>query len=161
MTAVERNNLRELTRRNSLALDEFLGRIALREIDPARRRDFANLIQIAGSEEARSRNRDPQNERSRRRGRASRRHLFDLQSPTGRKFPYKSGRRRRAGVLHRADFQVYVPDWGVEIGSGGRYDNLADLNRRNPEPAIGFSFSLDGLPGVPTVKQGIEKLFQR
>jgi ATP phosphoribosyltransferase regulatory subunit len=41
-------------------------------------------------------------------------------------------------------FKVFIPEWGTAIGSGGRYDNLIG-NFGAPEPAVGFSFSLDGL----------------
>jgi len=44
-------------------------------------------------------------------------------------------------------FKVYVPDWGVAVGSGGRYDNLI-ANFGASEPAVGFSFALDGLAGA-------------
>ena len=159
LNAVERNNLRELIdRRNSLALDEFLGRIAP-EIDPARRRDFANLIQIAGKEEALDRATEIlKNERSR----AAVEHLADIYSTLKslgleENFDINLGDAGGLEYYTGLTFKVYVPDWGVEIGSGGRYDNLI-ANFGNPEPAIGFSFSLDGLVGALTVKQGIEKL---
>ena len=41
-------------------------------------------------------------------------------------------------------FKVFVPGLGVEVGSGGRYDNLI-ANFGKSEPAVGFSFALDGL----------------
>ena len=49
-------------------------------------------------------------------------------------------------------FKAYVPNrggeiGGGEIGSGGRYDKLI-ANFGGAEPAIGFSFSLDGLAGA-------------
>jgi ATP phosphoribosyltransferase regulatory subunit len=49
-------------------------------------------------------------------------------------------------------FKVYVPGWGTEIGSGGRYDNLIS-NFGAAEPAVGFSFALDGLVGAWRNKQ--------
>ena len=44
-------------------------------------------------------------------------------------------------------FRIYVPEWGTEIGSGGRYDRLIG-NFGAAEPAVGFSLSLDGLAGA-------------
>ena len=52
-------------------------------------------------------------------------------------------------------FKVYVPGWGTEIGSGGRYDNLIS-NFGNAEPAVGFSFALDGLVGAMTRSQKLQ-----
>jgi ATP phosphoribosyltransferase regulatory subunit len=46
----------------------------------------------------------------------------------------------------------------VEICSGGRYDNLIG-NFGAPEPAVGFSFSLDGLAGAIS-RQGPESRWQ-
>ena len=50
-------------------------------------------------------------------------------------------------------FKVYVPGWGTEIGSGGRFDNLIS-NFGNAEPAVGFSFALDGLVAFAGVVAG-------
>lgn len=39
-------------------------------------------------------------------------------------------------------FEVYLPDFGYLIGSGGRYDNLLGMYGY-PQPAVGFALNLD------------------
>jgi ATP phosphoribosyltransferase regulatory subunit len=41
-------------------------------------------------------------------------------------------------------FAAFVPGWGLEIGRGGRYDNIGDVFGRS-RPAVGFSTDLKGL----------------
>ncbi|MBL8167887.1 MAG: ATP phosphoribosyltransferase regulatory subunit [Acidobacteria bacterium] len=142
----QRSELRALIdRRNSLALAEFLQKVAA-HIEPERRNDFCRLTQIAGKEGAIERAREILlNEKSR----AAVEHLgriygtltelglrdnFDIDlGDTG-------GQEYYTGLV----FKVFVPELGVEIGSGGRYDNLI-ANFGQAEPAVGFSFALDGL----------------
>jgi len=49
-------------------------------------------------------------------------------------------------------FRIFVPHYGTTIGSGGRYDRLIG-NFGAPEPAIGFSLSLDGVTSVLASQQ--------
>jgi len=44
-------------------------------------------------------------------------------------------------------FSIYVPGWGLPLGSGGRYDGLL-AKFGTDEPAVGFSLSLDWLAGA-------------
>lgn len=39
-------------------------------------------------------------------------------------------------------FEIYLPDFGYLIGSGGRYDNLLGMYGY-PQPAVGFALNLD------------------
>lgn len=41
-------------------------------------------------------------------------------------------------------FAAFVPGWGLEIGRGGRYNNIGDVFGRS-RPAVGFSTDLKGL----------------
>jgi ATP phosphoribosyltransferase regulatory subunit len=151
----DRAELRELIdRRNSLALEEFLKKRAW-HIEPSRRAGFSSLIQIAGKQEAIQRAREILiNERSR----AAIEHLdriyttlialgleesFDIDLGDAGGLEYYTG----------LTFKVFVPECGVEIGGGGRYDNLI-ANFGKPEPAVGFSLSLDGLANAISMKDG-------
>lgn len=157
--AAERNELRELIdRRNSIALGEFLGRIAP-GVDEARRRDFSDLIRIAGKREALDRaNEILVNERSR----AAVEHLsaiYETLKELGLEDNFDINLGDAGGLEYYTGltFKVYLPGWGVEVGSGGRYDNLI-ASFGDPEPAIGFSLSLDGLTGALTARNGISSL---
>ncbi len=144
-----RAQLRELIgRRNSLALDEFLN-IHASHIEPSRRTGFSRLIQIAGKEEAIARAREILlNERSR----AGVDHLAAIYSTLTalgleENFDLDLGDAGGLEYYTGLTFKVYLPDWGVEIGGGGRYDNLI-ASFGEPEPAVGFSLALDGLVGA-------------
>lgn len=146
---VRRAELRELIdRRNSLALDQFLQARAS-HIEPARRAGFSRLIQIAGKEDAIQRAKEILlNQRSR----VAIDHLARIYSTLtelglAENFDIDLGDTGGLEYYTGLTFKVYVPHWGVEIGGGGRYDNLI-ANFGEPEPAVGFSFALDGLVGA-------------
>ena len=141
--------LRDLIdRRNSQALDRFLQATAP-QVDAARRRQFCDLIQLAGQEETLARADDLLiNEQSR----GAIRHLSGIYAALQTMelethFAIDLGDAADLDYYTGLTFKVYVPDWGVEIGSGGRYDRLIG-NFGQGEPAVGFSFSLDGLAGA-------------
>jgi len=141
-----RAQLRELIdRRNSLALAEFLQTVAP-QIEQRRRDDFCRLTQIAGKEDAIQRARQVLiNEKSR----AAVEHLAQIYSALtalglGENFDVDLGDTGVQEYYTGLVFKVFAPGLGVEIGSGGRYDNLI-ANFGKPEPAVGFSFALDGL----------------
>ncbi len=149
LEAADRAELRELVdRRNSLALDEFLNAHAA-HIEQSRRAGFSRLIQIAGKEDALARAREVlRNERSR----AAVDHLAAIYSTLvalglEENFDIDLGDAGGLEYYTGLTFKVYAPDWGVEIGSGGRYDNLI-ASFGNAEPAVGFSFALDALIGA-------------
>ncbi|NEX20859.1 ATP phosphoribosyltransferase regulatory subunit [Thiorhodococcus mannitoliphagus] len=50
------------------------------------------------------------------------------------------GYRYKTGVV----FAAFVPDWGLEIARGGRYDDIGQVFGR-ARPAVGFSTDLKGL----------------
>jgi ATP phosphoribosyltransferase regulatory subunit len=144
-----RAQFRELiNRRNSLALEEFLEMRAA-HIEQSRRAGFSRLIQIAGKQDAIARAREILlNERSR----AGVDHLDKIYSTLislglDENFDIDLGDAGGLEYYTGLTFKVYVPDLGVEIGSGGRYDNLI-ANFGKAEPAVGFSFALDGLVGA-------------
>jgi ATP phosphoribosyltransferase regulatory subunit len=145
----DRTLLRELIdRRNSQALDEFLLQRAP-EVEAERRRGFCRLTQIAGQEEALERAREVLvNERSR----AAIEHLARIYATLdslglAEHFDIDLGDAGGLEYYTGLTFKVYVPGWGAEIGGGGRYDNLIG-NFGAPEPAVGFSLSLDALVGA-------------
>ncbi|MCI0659757.1 MAG: ATP phosphoribosyltransferase regulatory subunit [Acidobacteria bacterium] len=149
LDAEERAQLRELIdRRKSLALAEFLTRVAP-QIEQARREGFCRLTQIAGQDEAITTARQIiDNERSR----AAVEQIAEIYAALTNlglkeRFDIDLGDAGGLEYYTGLTFKVYVPDWGVEIGSGGRYDNLIG-NFGAPEPAVGFSFALDGLAGA-------------
>jgi ATP phosphoribosyltransferase regulatory subunit len=138
--------LRELIdRRNSLALEEFLQKRAA-HVEQSRRAGFSRLIQIAGKQDAIRRAREIMtNERSR----AAVEHLDKIYSTLialglEESFDIDLGDAGGLEYYTGLTFKVFVPECGVEIGGGGRYDNLI-ANFGKPEPAVGFSLSLDGL----------------
>jgi ATP phosphoribosyltransferase regulatory subunit len=146
LNAVDRAELRErIDRRNSLALEEFLQTHAA-NIDPNRRAGFSRMIQIAGKQNVIRRAREILvNERSR----AAVDHLDKIYSTLeslglGENFDIDLGNAGGLEYYTGLTFKVYVPDCGVEIGGGGRYDNLI-ANFGQPEPAVGFSLALDEL----------------
>lgn len=145
----ERGILRSLIdRRNSHALEDFLEKTAP-DIEPSRRGGFCRLTQTAGKEDAISHAREILiNERSR----AAIDHLSRIYSTLTElglrdNFDIDLGDTGSQKYYTGLVFKVFVPDWGVEIGSGGRYDELIG-SFGEPEPAVGFSFSLDGIAGA-------------
>ncbi len=146
LDAVGRAQLRQLIdRRNSLALAEFLQAVAP-QIEQARRDEFCRLTQIAGKEDAIERARQILlNEKSR----AAVEHLAQIYSALtalglSDHFDIDLGDTGVQEYYTGLTFKVFVPGLGVEVGSGGRYDNLI-ANFGQSEPAVGFSFALDGL----------------
>jgi ATP phosphoribosyltransferase regulatory subunit len=149
LNPTDRACLRELIdRRNSQALDEFL-RERAPQVEEARRESFCRLTQIAGKDDAIARAREIMiNERSR----TAIEKLAEIYATLAalglaENFDIDLGDAGGLEYYTGLTFKVYVPDWGTEIGSGGRYDNLIG-NFGVSEPAVGFSFSLDGLAGT-------------
>jgi ATP phosphoribosyltransferase regulatory subunit len=149
-----RSDLRQrIDRRNSQALQAFLAEHAP-HVEAERRAEFCRLTQLAGGAEALEQaSRVMQNERSR----AAIAHLQQIYATlTGLglrdnfdvDFGDTGGQAYYTGLI----FKVYVPDWGVEVGSGGRYDNLIE-HFGHAEPAVGFSFALDALAGALSKRQ--------
>jgi len=145
----ERAELRQLIdRRNKIELAGFLAARA-QHIEESRRLGFCDLTQTAGKEEAIAKAQEIMiNERSR----SAIDHLsriystltaLDLRDNFDIDLGDTGSQKYYTGLV----FKVYVPEWGLEIGSGGRYDNLIG-NFGASEPAIGFSFSLDGIAGA-------------
>ncbi|HYE75826.1 MAG TPA: ATP phosphoribosyltransferase regulatory subunit, partial [Blastocatellia bacterium] len=145
----DRTTLRELIdRRNSFALENFL-KTAAPKISDANRAAFCQLTQLAGQAEAIEKARKIiVNETSLH----AVNHLADVYNTLSElglaehfdiDFGDTGGQEYYTGLT----FKVYVPGWGVEIGSGGRYDNLIS-NFGSAEPAVGFSFALDALAGA-------------
>lgn len=145
----ERALLRSLIdRRNSHALADFLGRVAP-QVEPDRRVGFCRLTQTAGKEDAiEHANQIIINDRSR----AAVDHLAHIYSTLTAlglrdNFDIDLGDTGSQKYYTGLVFKVFVPEWGVEIGSGGRYDELIG-SFGMPEAAVGFSFSLDGIAGA-------------
>ncbi|MFN0121520.1 MAG: ATP phosphoribosyltransferase regulatory subunit [Blastocatellia bacterium] len=149
MSAEHRATFRELIeRRRSFELDAFLREHAP-SVESARRAAFIDLTQLAGKFPALARAReilinetslvaiDKLEETYRTLDGLGLSEYFDIDlGDTG-------GQEYYTGLT----FRVFVPGWGVEVGGGGRYDNLIE-NFGRPEPAVGFSLSLDGLAGA-------------
>jgi len=138
--------LRELIdRRNTPALDLFLAGNAP-QIEESRRRQFCRLIQMAGRDESLGLARELLvNEQSR--GAVA--HLTAIEQTLrelglAEAFAIDLGEAADLDYYTGLTFRIYVPEWGTAIGGGGRYDNLIG-NFGDPEPAVGFSLSLDGL----------------
>jgi ATP phosphoribosyltransferase regulatory subunit len=153
----DRARLRELIdRRSSYALDEFL-RERAPHVEEARRQGFCRLTQIAGKADAIARAREILiNERSRAaieqlEGIYSTLEALGLAEHFDIDFGDAGGLEYYTGLT----FKVYAPQWGTEIGSGGRYDNLIS-NFGASEPAVGFSLALDGLVGALSRRDGAE-----
>jgi ATP phosphoribosyltransferase regulatory subunit len=146
LDADDRSALRELIdRRNSLALDDFL-RTRAPGVEAERREAFCQLTQIAGQDEVLARAREILvNERSR----AAVDELSALYAALqaiglAENFDIDFGEAGGLEYYTGLTFKVYVPELGVEVGGGGRYDNLIG-SFGAPEPAVGFSFALDAL----------------
>lgn len=144
-----RSRLRELIdRRNSIALDEFLQTNAP-DISEERRQSFCQLTQIAGKDDAIAKARETLRNETSRTAIEQLASIFDTLSALGlsEHFDIDFGDAGGLEYYTGLTFKVYVPGWGTEIGSGGRYDNLIS-NFGATEPAVGFSFALDGLVGA-------------
>ncbi|MBO0799257.1 MAG: ATP phosphoribosyltransferase regulatory subunit, partial [Blastocatellia bacterium] len=149
LDAKNRRQLRELIdRRSSLALAEFLEKEAP-QIDKARRLDFCRLTQIAGKEDAIARAREILTDDRSRAAVEQIATIYSTMTRLGLKDNFDVDLGDAGGLEYYTGltFKVYVPGWSVEIGSGGRYDNLI-ANFGAPKPAVGFSFALDGLAGA-------------
>jgi len=144
----DRSRLRELIdRRASGALEVFLLSRAP-QIESARRTAFCRLTQLAGKEDALKKASEvfP--------GERSIKAIDELATmyktleALGFKdnFDIDFGDAGELEYYTGLTFKVFVPDLGVEIGGGGRYDNLIG-NFGAPEAAVGFSLSLDALAG--------------
>jgi ATP phosphoribosyltransferase regulatory subunit len=144
-----RSQMRELIeRRQQFALDEFL-REHLPQVEAERRAAFIQLTQIAGKEAAITRARQVlRNETSR----AAIDKIAEIYATLAAleltdNFDIDLGDTGGQEYYTGLTFKIFVPGWGAEIGSGGRYDNLIG-NFGRAEPAVGFSLSLDGLVGA-------------
>jgi ATP phosphoribosyltransferase regulatory subunit len=147
-----RAELRErIARRNSLELEEFLQTHAA-GVESSRRAGFSRMIQIAGKQDVIRRAREILiNERSR----AAVDHLDKIYLTMealglGENFDIDLGDAGGLDYYTGLIFKVYVPDCGVEIGGGGRYDNLIASFGRS-EPAVGFSLALDELARATSI----------
>ena len=149
LEAQDRTLLRELIdRRNVEALEGFLARHAP-QLSESRRKEFCQLTQMAGGAETLARAAAlPLDGQSA----AALTHLSAIEQ-TLTALGLDSHFRIDLGEVANLDyytgltFRIYVPQWGVEIGSGGRYDQLIASFGRG-EPAVGFSFALDALSGA-------------
>lgn len=149
MNGDDRSRLRELIdRRNSFALDEFL-KVAAPKISDSKRAAFCQLTQIAGQSEALAQARAILVNETSRAAVERLAAVHDTLTSLGLapRFDIDFGDTGGQEYYTGLTFKVYVPGWGTEIGSGGRYDNLIS-NFGAAEPAIGFSFALDALAGA-------------
>ena len=149
MTEDNRNQLRELIdRRNSIALDEFLQTNAP-DMTAERRQAFCQLTQIAGKADAIAKARETLRNETSRTAIEQLAAIYETLTALGlaEHFDIDFGEAGGLEYYTGLTFKVYVPGWGTEIGSGGRYDNLIS-NFGKAEPAVGFSFALDGLVGA-------------
>ena len=158
LSATDRARLRELIdRRSSYTLDEFL-RERAPKVEEARRIAFCRLTQIAGKAEAIAQAREVLiNERSL----AAIDKLEEIYATLtalglAEHFDIDLGDAGGLEYYTGLTFKVYVPDWGTEIGGGGRYDHLI-ANFGAAEPAVGFSFALDGLVGALSRRDGADE----
>ena len=149
MNEAQRIQLRELIdRRNSIALDGFLKTNAP-EMDDDRRKSFCQLTQIAGKSEAITKARETLRNETSRTAIEQLAAIYETLTALGidEHFDIDFGDAGGLEYYTGLTFKVYVPGWGTEIGSGGRYDNLIS-NFGKSEPAVGFSFGLDGIVGA-------------
>ena len=145
----ERSRLRELIdRRNSQALELFLASSAP-QIGAVERQQFCRLIGLTGSEESLTL---AGSLLTNLQSRAAIEHLMKIHETLRElglsdHFAMDLGEAADLDYYTGLTFRIYVPEPGTTIRSGGRYDQLIG-NFGDPEPAIGFSLSLDGLAGV-------------
>lgn len=145
----DRARLRELIdRRSSLALAEFL-QAAAPQLDEPRRLAFCRLTNIAGKDEAIERAREILIDERSRAAVEQIAAIYSTMVELGLKDNFDVDLGDAGGLEYYTGltFKVYLPGWSVELGSGGRYDNLIG-NFGAPEAAVGFSFALDGLAGA-------------
>ena len=157
MNEDNRARLRELIdRRNSMALDEFLQANAPHMTDE-RRRAFCQLTQIAGKADALAKARETLRNETSRTAIEQLASIYETLTALelDERFDIDFGDAGGIEYYTGLTFKVYVPGSGNEIGGGGRYDNLIS-NFGQPEPAVGFSFALDGLVGAVTRNQGFQ-----
>lgn len=155
LSVPDRALLRDLIdRRNSQSLDLFLATHASGMRDEARRA-FCRLTQTAGKESslalARSLPLNPQSLA----GVDKLAEVFAILSTLGlaENFDVDLGDAGGLEYYTGLTFKVFIPEWGSEIGGGGRYDNLIG-NFGKAEPAVGFSLSLDGLVAAISQRNG-------
>ncbi len=154
INAASRAQLRELIdRRNSLALDKYLQANAP-QMTQERRQSFCQLTQIAGKDEAIAKARATVRNETSRTAIEQLAAIYETLTALGlaEHFDIDFGEAGGLEYYTGVTFKVYVPGWGTEIGSGGRYDNLIS-NFGAAEPAVGFSFALDGLVGARRNRQ--------
>lgn len=157
MNEENRMRLRELIdRRNSIALDEFLQTNAP-QMTTERRQAFCQLTQIAGKAEALAKARVTLRNETSRTAIEQLASIYDTLAALGLAEHFDIDFGDAGGIEYYTGltFKVYVPGSGNEIGGGGRYDNLIS-NFGKAEPAVGFSFALDGLVGAVTRNQKIQ-----
>ncbi|MBS1807994.1 MAG: ATP phosphoribosyltransferase regulatory subunit [Acidobacteria bacterium] len=146
MNENNRAQLRELIdRRNSVALDEFLQTNAP-SMTEERRRAFCQLTQIAGKGEAITKARGTLRNETSRTAIEQLASIYETLNELEMADHFDIDFGDAGGIEYYTGltFKVYVPGCGNEIGGGGRYDNLIS-NFGKSEPAVGFSFALDGL----------------
>ncbi len=149
INGASRAQLHELIdRRNSLALDKYLQANAP-QMTQERRQSFCQLTQIAGQDEALAKARATVRNETSRTAIEQLAAIYETLTALGlaEHFDIDFGDAGGLKYYTGLTFKVYVPGWGTEIGSGGRYDNLIS-NFGAAEPAVGFSFALDGLVGA-------------
>lgn len=145
----DRTRLRELIdRRNSQALDHFLASHAP-QIEEAERQRLCQLIGLTRRDESLVL---AGNLLANRQSLAAVDHLTRIhetlrQLNLAEHFVIDLGEVAGLDYYTGLTFRIYVPHRGTTIGSGGRYDKLIG-NFGDPEPAVGFSLSLDGLAGA-------------
>ncbi|MEY3283339.1 MAG: hypothetical protein RIR86_1352 [Acidobacteriota bacterium] len=147
--AAERATLRELVdRRNIRNLDHYLAAQAP-QIGKEQREQFCQLIRLAGTEESLDLARQILVNQQSAVAQAAIAHLTMLHEALQEldlsdSFVIDLGEAADLDYYTGLTFKIYLPALGSAIGSGGRYDNLIG-NFGDSEPAVGFSFSLDGL----------------
>lgn len=152
-----RLRLRELIdRRNSRALDEFLQTNAP-NMNEDRRQAFCHLTQIAGKADALVKARETLRNETSRIAIEQLAAIYETLTALGLADHFDIDFGDAGGIEYYTGltFKVYVPGCGNEIGGGGRYDNLIS-NFGQAEPAVGFSFALDGLVGAVTRNQHLQ-----
>jgi len=155
----KRSTLRDLIdRRATRALDEYLAAEAP-NLEESRRAAFCRLTQLAGKKAALT---EARTVLSNTRSQAAVDALEEIyQTLSGLKlgdnFDVDFGDAGEIEYYTGLTFKVFVPELGVEIGGGGRYDNLI-ANFGAPEAAVGFSLSLDAIAGLLAARDDDGKL---
>lgn len=146
LAADNRAKMRELIdRRQQFALNEFLQQHAPR-MNTEKRASFIALTQIAGKASAISQARAILANDVSRTAIDKLEEIYSTLTALGLSdyFDIDLGDTGGQEYYTGLTFRIFVAGWGSEIGGGGRYDNLIS-NFGAPEPAVGFSLSLDGL----------------